>query len=40
VANDDLLRTEMNRKCLVRAEFFNWRRTAQATLDGLVRAAR
>jgi glycosyltransferase involved in cell wall biosynthesis len=39
MAIDELLRADMKRKCLVRAEVFNWRRTAQATLDGLMRAA-
>jgi glycosyltransferase involved in cell wall biosynthesis len=38
VANNSLLRADMKRRTLVRAEYFNWRRTAQATLDGLVRA--
>ena len=39
LANDELLRTGMKKNCLARAEYFNWRRTAQATLDGLMCAA-
>ena len=39
LANDEHLMSDMKRKCLARAGYFNWRRTAQATLDGLMRAA-
>lgn len=35
IAKDDNLREELRMKCLKRADFFNWRRTAQDTLGGL-----
>ena len=40
IGNDVNLRNELKIKCLERAAFFDWRRTAKATIDGLARAVR
>lgn len=40
VAIDVDLRNELKVKCRERSAFFNWRHTAEVTLDGLVRAAK
>jgi len=40
VGNDVDLRNRLKSKCLERAAYFSWGKTAKLTLDGLVRAAR
>ena len=40
VLSDEDLRKKLKERGLERASFFNWKRTAKLTMEGLVRAAR